>query len=64
MHYRLLHPERYEEIRSAVADLIEDWGIQRYPFSIWSLLCKMGIKAIPYSAIPENKRENLVLGLA
>ncbi len=47
-----LPAERYDEIRSTVADLIEDWGITIYPFSIWSLLRKMEITTIPYSALP------------
>lgn len=44
--------ERYDEIRATVADLIEDWGITAYPFSIWSLLRKMGIRVFPYSSLP------------
>lgn len=55
-----LPAERYDEIRSTVADLIEDWGIAVYPFSIWSLLRKMGISTIPYSALPEEDRVSLV----
>lgn len=51
-----LPADRYDEIRAAVADLIEDWGISKYPFSIWSLLRKMGIKLVPYSALPEDLR--------
>ena len=49
--------ERYDEIREAVADLIEDWGISRYPFSIWKLLRAMGIRVIPYSALPQRLKE-------
>ncbi len=55
-----LPANRYDEIRSAVADLIEDWGITVYPFSIWSLLRKMGISTIPYSALPEKTKMSLV----
>jgi hypothetical protein len=44
---------RYEEIRSTVADLIEDWGISHYPFSVWELLRRMGIRIIRYSELPE-----------
>ena len=52
MNWSLPSPVRYEEIRAAVADLIEDWGIAAYPFSIWSLLKKMGIRTISYSSLP------------
>ena len=51
---------RYDAIRSTVADLIEDWGISVYPFSIWSLLCKMRIRAISYSSLPDGTREELL----
>lgn len=44
---------RYDEIRSVIADLIEDWGIEVYPFSIWELLRRMGIRTIRYSELPE-----------
>jgi Zn-dependent peptidase ImmA (M78 family) len=54
-----LPANRYDEIRSAVADLIEDWGISTYPFSIWSLLRKMGIRVIAYSSLPSETRDNL-----
>ena len=53
MDWNLSSSERYEEIRAAVADLIEDWGITVYPFSIWSLLKKMGIRTVRYSSLPE-----------
>ena len=32
MDWSLSSSDRYEEIRTAVADLIEDWGITTYPF--------------------------------
>ena len=51
---------RYDEIRSTVADLIEDWGISVYPFSIWSLLRKMSIKTVPYSALSQAMRQDLL----
>ena len=47
---------RYDEIRTAVADLIEDWGIREYPFSIQSLLRKMRIRLIPYSTLSDDLR--------
>ena len=43
---------RYDEIRSAAADLIEDWGIGVYPFSVWALVRRMGIRVIRYSELP------------
>ena len=55
-----LPPERYDEIRSTVADLIEDWGTSVYPFSIWNLFRKIGIKTIPYSVLPTETREKLI----
>lgn len=48
---------RYEEIRATVADLIEDWGIAVYPFSVWSLVRRMGIRTIRYSVLPGRLRE-------
>lgn len=54
MDWSLSSSERYEEIRAAVADLIEDWGITAYPFSIWSLLKKMGIRTMRYSSLPDH----------
>lgn len=56
----LFSPERYEEIRTIVVDLIEDWGISEYPFSVWSLLVKMGISTIPFSSLPEGARQELL----
>lgn len=61
MVWSLPSSDRYEEIRTAVADLIEDWGIIVYPFSIWSLLKKMGIRTIRYSSLPENLANQLRL---
>lgn len=55
-----LPANRYDAIRSAIADLIEDWGISTYPFSIWSLLRKMGIKTIAYSALPSDRKKELL----
>lgn len=54
MDWSLSSSERYEEIRAAVADLIEDWGITAYPFSIWLLLKKMGIRTMRYSSLPDH----------
>ncbi len=51
---------RYDEIRSTVADLIEDWGIKIYPFSVWSLVRRMGIRTIRYSELPERLRTRVM----
>lgn len=55
-----LPADRYDAIRSTVADLIEDWGISTYPFNIWSLLRKMGIRTIAYSSLSFDKRKELL----
>lgn len=55
-----LSEERYDEIREEVAYFIEDYGIAEYPFSIWSLLRAMHIRLIPYEALPENLRNEVV----
>lgn len=55
-----LPPERYDEIREEVANLIEDFGISVYPFSIWKLLRNMGIRLVPYSALDSWFREELI----
>ena len=55
-----LPSNRYDEIRLTVSNLIEDWGISVYPFCIWSLLRKMGISVVPYSALPEDIRNTLL----
>lgn len=47
-----LSPERCEELKAIAADLIEDFGITEYPFGIWSLLRTLGVRRIPYSALP------------
>lgn len=58
----LLSEGRYDEIRLAVADLIEDWGIRVYPFDIWNLLHKMGITTVPYSTLPDDAKALLKEG--
>lgn len=58
MHQKLLS-HRYEEIRATVADLIEDWSITVYPFSIWSLVRRMGIRTVRYSVLPSGLREEV-----
>ena len=61
MDWSLSSSDRYEEIRTAVADLIEDWGITTYPFSIWSLLKKMGVRTIRYSSLPDHLAKEMRL---
>ncbi len=55
MTWRLMGT-RYEEIRSVVADTIEDWDIRTYPFSVWELVRRMGIRTVHYSELPEPLR--------
>lgn len=59
MAHRLSNSARYDEIREEVANFIEDFGIEAYPFSIWVLLKRMGIRLIPYSALPDQLRDEI-----
>lgn len=59
MAQRLSNPDRYDEIREEVANFIEDFGIEAYPFSIWVLLRQMGIRLIPYSMFPDQLRSEV-----
>jgi hypothetical protein len=47
----LLPTSRYDEIREAVADLLEDFGIVEYPIDVFAIVRSMGIKLIPYSSL-------------
>ena len=58
MHEKL-PSRRCEELRTTVADLIEDWGVSVYPFSIWSLIRRMGIRIVRYSVLPGWLREEI-----
>lgn len=51
-----LSASRYEEIKQAVADLLVKYDISCVPVNGFELATKMGVKVIPYSAIPESKR--------
>ena len=53
--------DRYEEIRTAVADTIEDWNIELYPFSVWDLVRRMGIRTVRYSELPISLRDEIKL---
>lgn len=44
-----------------MADLIEDWDISIYPFSVWDLVRRMGIRTLRYSELPEQIRTGLAL---
>lgn len=59
MDWNLSDARRYDEIREEVANLIEDFGIEVYPFSIWKLLRKMGIRIVPYSYLEERFRNEV-----
>lgn len=47
-----LSARRCEELRTLAADLIEDFGVTEYPLGIWDLLRRLGVRLIPYSALP------------
>lgn len=47
---------RYEEIKQIVVDLFVKYDVCCVPVNGFELATKMGIKVIPYSAIPESKR--------
>lgn len=47
---------RYEEIKQIVVDLFVKYDVSCVPVNGFELATKMGVKVIPYSAIPENKR--------
>ena len=47
---------RYEEIKQIVVDLFVEYDVCCVPVNGFELATKMGIKVIPYSAIPESKR--------
>lgn len=51
-----LSHERYEEIKRIVVDIFVRYGVSCVPVNGFELATKMGIKIIPYSAIPESKR--------
>lgn len=51
-----LSHERYEEIKRIVVDIFVRYGVSCVPVSGFELATKMGIKIIPYSAIPESER--------
>lgn len=56
-----LSNERYEEIKHIITDLFVKYGVTCVPVNGFELATKMGIKVIPYSAIPESKRELLFM---
>lgn len=47
---------RYEEIKQIVVDMFVKYDVSCVPVNGFELATKMGIKVIPYSAIPESKR--------
>ncbi|MEG0836165.1 MAG: hypothetical protein RR219_01845 [Clostridiales bacterium] len=51
-----LSDKRYEEIKHIITDLFVKYGVTGVPVNGFELATKMGIKVIPYSAIPESKR--------
>lgn len=47
---------RYEEIKQIITDLFIKYDVSCVPVNSFELATKMGIKIIPYSAIPESNR--------
>lgn len=47
---------RYEEIKQTIVDMFVKYDICCVPINGFELATKIGIKIIPYSAIPESKR--------
>ena len=47
---------RCEEIKRVIVRMYAKYGITCVPVSGFEIASKMGIKVVPYSAIPENKR--------
>lgn len=52
---------RYEEIKKLIVDMLIRYGICCVPISGFEIASKMGIKVIPYSAFPPNKRVLLLM---
>ena len=52
---RLSH-SRYEELKTAVVDFLEDYGVDSYPLDVALLASRMGISLIPYSELCDHKR--------
>ena len=51
-----LSNDRYEEIKEAVVDLFERCAVHCTPISGYEIAINLGIKVIPYSALPSSKR--------
>lgn len=51
-----LGPSRYEELNLEAVDLIETYGIEKYPLNVFALAARMGIVLRPYLSIPFAKR--------
>ena len=51
-----LSHRRYEEIKRIIVDLFVKYNVTCVPVNGFELATKMGIKIIPYSAIPFTKR--------
>lgn len=54
-----LPSNRYEEIRKVVADVLEDYGIEEYPFSLFGFIQSLGIRLVPYSLLPNEAQTYL-----
>lgn len=52
----LLESSRYEELNQEVVDLLEAYGLSRFPLDVFALAAKMGICLRSYTSIPLAKR--------
>ena len=52
----VLSDQRYEEIKQIVADVFVKHKVSCVPVNGFELATKMGVKVVPYSAVPASKR--------
>lgn len=55
-----LSNQRYEEIKQTIVKLFIKYDVNCVPVNSFELATKMGVKIIPYSAIPASKRRLLL----
>lgn len=46
----------YEAIKERVVDLLDDYGVTRYPLDVFELVGRMGIRLVPYSLLDGERR--------
>ena len=50
----------YEAIKERVVDLLDDYGVTRYPLDVYALVRQIGIRLIPYSQLDGESRSAYV----